>query len=226
EEIAARFGGPSESLWVVPPAGPIPRPGRDAATVRTALGVALDAPLVVSVARLHPQKDLATLIDAAAILRSEVPGVRVVIVGEGPIERELRNRIDERGLSDTVLLAGPSANAADELAAADVVVVTSLWESGPLVAAEALLLERPLVSTPVGFVPKLVEQGVSGWSTPVGDAGAVARSVAQALGDPVAAASMARIGRERVQGLLGAERLVTEVAAVYDRVLGRREASR
>ncbi|MEO7429978.1 MAG: glycosyltransferase family 4 protein, partial [Acidimicrobiales bacterium] len=52
EEIAARFGGPSESLWVVPPAGPLPRPGRDAATVRTALGVALDAPLVVSVARL------------------------------------------------------------------------------------------------------------------------------------------------------------------------------
>lgn len=226
DEIAARFGGPSETVHVVPPAGPPPQPTQDRAEVRGALGVPADAPLVVSVARLHPQKDLLTLVRAAEVLRRNVPGVRVVIVGEGPLEHELRALVDDRGLADTVLLVGPSPNAANEMAAADAVVITSLWESGPLVAAEALLLGRPLVSTPVGFVPKLVDDGVSGRLVPVGDADAVAVALGAALRDPEGSAVMAGRGQRRAQELLGPQRLVAEVVTVYESVLQRRRASR
>lgn len=226
DEIAARFGGPSETVRVVPPAGPPPQPTRDRAEVRRSLGVPADAPLVVAVARLHPQKDLLTLVRAAEVLRLDVPGVRVVIVGEGPLERELRALVDDRGLADTVLLVGPSPNAANQMAAADAVVITSIWESGPLVATEALLLGRPLVSTPVGFVPKLVDDGVSGRLVPVGDADAVARALGAALHDPEGSARMAEHGRHRAQELLGPRRLVAEVAAVYESVMERRGPSR
>lgn len=226
EGIADRFGGPSASLWMVAPAGPPPIPSRPSAEVRRSLGVAPGAPLVVSVARLHPQKDLPTLIDVAALLRASVPDVRVVVVGEGPLEHTLQTSIDARGLHDTVVLAGPRANAADELAAADAVLVTSLWESGPLVASEALMLGRPLISTPVGFVPRLVTDGESGRLAPVGDAAALAAAVEDVLRDPSGSAAMAAVGQRRAEELLGPDRLVAEVASVYDAVLSRRGGSR
>jgi glycosyltransferase involved in cell wall biosynthesis len=226
DEIAARFGGPSDRVRVVPPAGPPPQPTRTAAEVRAGLGVAPGAPLVVCVARLHPQKDLPTLLHAAEVLRVSIPDVQIVIVGEGPQEEELQRTVDGRGLAGVVRLAGPSTNAADEMAAADAVVVTSLWESGPLVAAEALLLGRPLVSTPVGFVPRLVEDGVSGRLVPVGDGAAVAAALVATLRDAPAAARLAAAGRQRVLDRLGPSRLVADVGAVYDEVLSRRGGAR
>lgn len=219
EGIATRFGGSSARVRVIPPAGPVPHPVRSATAVRDELGVPAGAPLVVSVARLHPQKDLATLIAAAERLRVLVPTIRVVVVGEGPLEEPLRSMIRVRGLDDTVLLVGPTDNPADLMAAADAVVITSLWESGPLVASEAMLLDRPLVSTPVGFVPTLIEDGRSGRLVTIGDHEAVAAAVHDVLRDPVGARAMAEEGHRRAHALLGAPRLVAEVAAVYDEVL-------
>ncbi|MGQ0830369.1 MAG: glycosyltransferase family 4 protein [Microthrixaceae bacterium] len=226
EEIGARFGGPADGLWVVPPAGPLPIARRPAAEVRRALGVERDAPLVVSVARLHPQKDLRTLISATEVLRRSVPDVRVVIVGEGPLERELQQMMDIHGLRGCVTLAGPSANAADEMAAADVIVVSSSWESGPLVASEALLLERPLVSTPVGFVPRLASMVDAIKLVAVGDAVEMAGAIERALVERSRSTMTAEATRQRVLELLGPDRLVAEVAAVYDVVLARAGASR
>lgn len=222
DAVATRFGGPSTTVRVIPPAGPVPHPGRSRGEVRRSLHLPAGAPLVVSVARLHPQKDLATLIAAAERLRRELPEVRVVIVGEGPLQGTLRSLIRTRRLDDTVLLVGPSDNAADFMAAADVVVITSLWESGPLVASEAMLLERPLVSTPVGFVPTLIEHRRSGWLVEVGDADAIGDAVLHILRDPDGSAALAVEGRQRAQRLLGAPRLVAEVASVYDSVLAQR----
>jgi glycosyltransferase involved in cell wall biosynthesis len=222
--IAERFAGlrGADRVRVVRPVGPPPVPRRPAEKVRADLGVAPDTPLVVAVARLHPQKDLPTLVRAAAWLRQRVPGVRVVVVGEGPDRAPLTDLIAELGLEDTVLLAGPSDDAADELAAADVVAMCSLWESGPLVVAEALALGRPVVATPVGFVPDLIDDGMSGRLVPVGDADALAGALGDALtDDPATAARMVAAGRAAVEEVLGADQLVGDVAHVYDEVTSR-----
>jgi glycosyltransferase involved in cell wall biosynthesis len=217
--VAERLGAAAGAV-VIPPAGPVPRPGRSTAEVRDALGVAEGRPLVVCVARLHPVKDLHTLIAASAVLAEEAPVPPVVaIVGEGPLEADLRSAVVGRGLEGTVLLPGPSPRAADEIAAADVVVMCSRWESGPLVVAEAMRLARPVVATPVGFVPNLIEDGRSGRIVPVGDPRALAAAVAELLADPVGAAEIGRRGRERVAEVLDPERLVAEVVQVYEEVV-------
>ena len=109
---------------------------------------------------------------------------------------ELTGLIRAKGLEAVVALAGPSDNAPDELAAADVVVIPSVWESGPLVLAEALTLMRPVVATPVGLVPECIREGESGRIVPIGDARALADAVAALLADPAAAARHGR-GRPR-----------------------------
>jgi glycosyltransferase involved in cell wall biosynthesis len=207
-DVAARLG---DGAVVIPPVGPAPVVRHGRAAVRAALHVPEGTPLVVVAARLHRQKGLDTLLDAAPRL----VGTRIVVVGEGPQEERLRSRIHDEGLADVVRLAGPSANAGDELAAADVVAVPSIWESGPLVLAEAMELGRPVVSTPVGFAPELVEDGVTGRLVPIGDAGALAGAIEAMLADAAAAARMAAAGQQRVEAWLDRDGAIDEVIDVY-----------
>lgn len=222
DEVARRFTGLAGAgrIRVVPPVGPAPRPTRPVAEVRAELGVPTDGHLLVTAARLHPQKGLDVLVDAVAQLAERTTGLRAVVFGVGPLEVELRRRIDRLHLGGTVLLAGSRPTIADELAAADVVVVPSRWESGPLVVFEAAQLGVPVVSTPVGAVPRVVEDGRTGRLVPVGDAAALAAAVAAMLDDPEAAGRMARSARELARERFGPGALVDGVQAVYVEVLG------
>ena len=149
-----------------------------------------------------------------------------VIVGEGPDREDARaaRRATPAWTGPSVRLAGPSANPADVLAAADVVVAPSVWESGPLVVAEARGLGRPVVATPLGFVPDLVIDGETGWIVPVGDAAALAKAIDDVLADPGAAGAVGEAGRRRVAEVLDPDRLIGEVEAVYRAALRRRWA--
>ncbi len=181
-EVAGRFDhGPGrERIQVIPPAGPPPSPKRDRAAVRAELGLDEGDDLVVTAARLHPQKGLDLLLAAADRAREERPKLRWVIFGDGPDHDSLVEEIERRQLDSTVLLAGRRPDVDDQLAAADVVAVTSRWESGPLVVLEALALGRPVVSTRVGLAPDVVP-GTAGRLVDVSDAAGFADALVATL---------------------------------------------
>lgn len=183
-EVARRFDGlpGADRIRVIPPAGPPPVPRRSPAEVRAELGIATDDDLVVTPARLHPQKGLHVLLDAAARASQQRPRLRWFVFGDGPLRDELTESIAQRGLSEIVHLAGSRPDVDSELAAADVVVVTSQWESGPLVVLEALALGRPVVSTRVGLVPEVIDDS-SGRVVDVGDARGLADALVEVLAD-------------------------------------------
>ena len=217
-EVARRFTGARGAgrTTTVPPLGPAPAVQVPRAAVRAALGVPEGGHLVVTAARLHPQKGLGDLVLAADLLRQRVPGLRWVVFGEGPQRAELEDLVAARGLAEVVVLAGRRPSVADELAAADAVAVTSRWESGPLVVLEALALGRPVVATAVGLVPDVVGPA-AGRVVPVGDAEALAGALAEVLAAPSGAGS-GRPGVDRY----GPDRLVPPIEAVYREVLDRR----
>jgi glycosyltransferase involved in cell wall biosynthesis len=218
-EVAGRMAATSRLLRIVRPVGPVAVPQRTRDEVRRSLAAG-DRPLVVCVARLHPQKGLDVLIEATVELAERRPPPLVVIVGEGPLEHQLRQDVAARGLGEVVRFTGPSRHAPDELAAADVIVVPSRWESGPLVVAEGLQLGRPVVATPVGFVGEVIEDGRSGRIVPIGDAAGLASAVGQLLDDPLTATAIGRAGRARAEAMLGPRHLVAGVIDVYRTVLG------
>ena len=219
DEVAGRFGG-AGNVVTIPPSADRPRPGRTAAEVRAAYGVAPGEHLLVTAARLNPQKDLPMLLDAVARLRRRLPGVRVLILGEGREAEALHARTAALGLRDVVTFTGARPSAADELAAADVVVVSSRWESGPLVLFEGMQLGRPVVTTAVGAAPDVVTDGVSGRLVPVGDAQAFADALHDVLADPVVAAAMGEAGRVAVTERHGPAAMAAATEAVYLEVLG------
>ncbi|MGH9136889.1 MAG: glycosyltransferase family 4 protein, partial [Acidimicrobiales bacterium] len=219
--IADRFAGRkgAERVRVIQPVGPAPTPARTRDEVRTQLGVGTHQPLVVSLSRLHPQKDLPTLLRAAKRLAERRPDLRVAVAGSGPDKAALHGLAADLDLGKHVSFIPPTDDPAGLLAAADVVAVSSVWEGSPLAVAEALELGRPVVSTPVGFIPKLVVDGESGLLVPVGDSDAFAAALERVLSDPDAAARWGAAGRAKVAQHLNRERLVAEVAAVYDEVV-------
>jgi len=216
-EIAERVPDPDDVV-VIAPAGPAPVPARDPAAVRRDLGVG-DAPLVVTVARLNAQKDLPTLFAAARRVLDARPEVRFVVVGGGPLEHELRAEVERLGLGASVQLLGARPSAADEMAAADVFALSSIWEGSPLTVAEALLLGRPVVATAVGAVPEAVQDGTTGRLVAPRDPGALAAAILELLADPQQAQRLADAGRALAAERFATGPLVAAVEAVYREVL-------
>jgi len=215
--IAAGFDG-VPGLVVIAPAGPMPVPARDAATVRRDLGVG-DAPLVVTVARLNPQKDLGTLLAAARRVLDARPEVRFAVVGGGAAEAELRAEHERLGLGQGVQLLGAQPSAADELAAADVFALSSIWEGSPLTVAEALLLRRPVAVTAVGAVPEVVQDGVTGRLVPPRDPDALAAAIIDLLADRAEAQRMAEAGHRVAVERFATDVLVRAVEQQYREVI-------
>jgi glycosyltransferase involved in cell wall biosynthesis len=196
-------------------APPLPAPRRTAGAVRAELG-ADGRPLVLAVARLHPQKALDVLVDAAAAWTAREPRPLVAIAGSGPAEADLRDQIERTGAP--VRLLGHREDVADLLAACDLAVVTSRWEARQLFAQEALRAGRPLVVTAVGGLPGLVRDGAV--LVPAGDPAAVATAVGSLLDDPSRAAALAARGREVAAGWPTERDTVEQVSAVYTELVG------
>jgi glycosyltransferase involved in cell wall biosynthesis len=191
-------------------------PSRPAAVVRDELGVADGQPLVLSVGRLHPQKGYDVLIDAAARWRGRTPPPVVAIAGTGPVY--LRLAAHASGARAPVLLLGHRDDVPDLLGAADLAVVTSIWEARQLFAQEALRAGVPLVATSVGGLPELV--GDAAVLVPPKDVAAVDAAVTALLDDPARRAELAARGRERAATWPTEEQTVDRIKAVYAELTG------
>jgi glycosyltransferase involved in cell wall biosynthesis len=131
----------------------------DQHAARTALGLPQDRPILFCVRRLVSRMGLEDLIDAMFIVRQAVPDVLLTIAGKGPLMAALQARIDYRGLSQHVRLAGFVADEALPLwyRAANVSVVpTVALEGFGLTTIESLASGTPVIVTPVGGLPEAV----------------------------------------------------------------------
>jgi len=137
----------------------------DRIEARRSLGIPEDGPLLVSVGTLAPRKGFHLVMEAMASLR---PDLRFAIVGgagaEGAMESELRELASRLGLRDRVIFAGPRGR--NELAAwysaADLFVLASGHEGCPNVVLEALACGTPVVATPVGNIPEILDRPEAG----------------------------------------------------------------
>ncbi|RFU88071.1 glycosyltransferase family 1 protein [Streptomyces triticagri] len=178
---------------------------------RAELG-AVERPLLMAVGSLHPERGYGTLLDATRAWTSLDPVPLLVIAGEGPERAALQARIDAERLP--ARLAGRRDDVAGLLAAADVAVLPSRWESRSLLAQEALHAGVPLVATAVGGVPELV--GDAADLVPYGDARALARAVIRLLADAERRAVLRTKGLAQAATWPSEDDTVNQVLSVYD----------
>jgi glycosyltransferase involved in cell wall biosynthesis len=196
-------------------------PRRPAATrtrdeVRAELGIDEGRPLVVVIARLHPQKGYDVLLDALARWGAREPVPLVAVAGDGPLHDELAARISAERLPVTLL--GRRDDVTDLLDAADLCVLPSRWEGSPLTAQEALRAGTPLVATRTGGLPELLGDGAL--LVPVGDADALATAVHDVLTDPARARALVEAGSAQAARWPDEATAARRLVAVYRELLG------
>ncbi len=207
---ATRLGARSARLCMIA-APPLPERVRSRAEVREEFGLPADAPLVLSVGRLHPHKRHDVLVAAAARWRYLRPMPTVIIAGIGPSYRELAAQITIARAP--VILLGHRGDITDLLHAADLAVVTSDGEARQLFAQEVLGAGVALVATSVGGIPEIV--GDAAVLVPPGDVDAVDVAVRGMLADPERRAAYAAAGLIQAKTWPTETDTIDQVAAVY-----------
>jgi glycosyltransferase involved in cell wall biosynthesis len=176
----------------------------------------------MTVGRADRQKAFDVFVDAAILAAPRAPEARFVLVGgdythAGELER-LRRRADVTNAKGAVYFAGEVEGVTDMLSVADVLVLPSRWESLPYVLLEAGAMGLPVLATPVGGVPELVEEDVTGMLVPVDDAGALADAMVRLAADPSKRRTMGDAMAELVRPMT-VDAMVQGVVEIYDEIL-------
>ena len=188
--------------------------------IRAEFGYSANDFVAVQVARLHELKDHQTALKAVDEARHKIPGLRLLLAGDGDQRSTIEQTIRERRLEQTVTLAGTRKDIADLLSASDVFLMSSISEGIPLTVIEAMAARRPVVSTAVGGLPELIEHGVSGMLAPSGDASSLAASLVQLYQSADLRNQMAEVAAGRAQEKFSLQGMLNSYRDVYYDVLG------
>jgi glycosyltransferase involved in cell wall biosynthesis len=243
-EIIAEAGlGPAESVRRVYNGVATGKPEADPALatrrsskrleLRAAWGAGPDDVVFTLIGRADRQKACDVFIEAALAclgaqagrepgVTSGEPGMRFIVVGgdytaAGALA-SLADKVEESGATRYIHLLGSRSDADDILLASDAVVVPSRWEAFPYVVLEAGACGLPVIATPVGGIPEVVEDGVTGLLTPVDDPEALARAMSTLAAEPELRAALGSALNERVTEFT-LDRMVDETIVLYQELL-------
>jgi glycosyltransferase involved in cell wall biosynthesis len=175
-----------------------------------------DPPTVIYVGRLHPQKGIGVLLEAAARLRaSEAIDFRIVLVGDGPAGEELRLQARCLGLGDGVQFAGATERVAEHLQAADIFVLPSRSEGLSNALLEAMASGLPVVATAIPGNVDVITHGRNGMLVAVDDPEALASACAGLLGDRSRREELGRAARMTVEARYSLDRVARDYLALY-----------
>ena len=187
--------------------------------IRAEFGFSSTDFVVAQIARLHELKDHQTALQTIEHAREQIPGLRLLIAGDGDQRSSIGKTVRERGLEDLVTLAGTRSDIADLLAASDAFLLTSISEGIPLTIIEAMAARRAVVSTSVGGIPEMIVTGKTGFLTPARDPKALAAALVTLHRDPLLRHSMGEAGEGRARELFSLNGMLDSYRSVYRELL-------
>jgi glycosyltransferase involved in cell wall biosynthesis len=179
-------------------------------------------PLIIGVGRLIAKKGFANLIRACGLLAEGGKSFQCEIIGEGPLENELRAQVERLDLQGRIALSGakPQREVRQRLAAASVFVLPSVVDAQggmdnlPTVIMEAMATGLPVISTNISGIPEMVVQNETGFLVRPGDAVALAGAIEKVLDDRSFAQRFGDAGYRRAQELFSIEKNVRDLCAL------------
>ena len=179
--------------------------------------------MLTLIARLVPIKRVDRFLRAAAAVSEEVPGLRILIVGDGELRETSCAPHRRRGRSVQRLTWTGFRQDIDAICfASDVVALTSDNEGTPVSLIEASAAGVPVVSTRVGGAATVVRDGVTGFLVPPGDETALVQRLRQLLGDEALRRRMGAAACRHATSCFELDRLVDDHDCLYHELLGRR----
>jgi glycosyltransferase involved in cell wall biosynthesis len=216
-EIEHTGAAPDKVVTIYNGIDPFPAvPSETVAQLRHDFGLPPDAPVVICVSRLHPQKGHDDLLRAWQHVMAVQLDVHLLIVGDGERRSELEGLATKQ---PHIHFTGQRHDVIHLLALSNLLVLPSLWEGLPNVVLEAMAAGLPVVATAVGGTPELVIDGESGLLVPPRDPAALAEAIVTLLTDPDLAQRLGENGRLRVSNQFTIQQIVQQTEGLYQRLL-------
>jgi glycosyltransferase involved in cell wall biosynthesis len=201
--------------------------GYDAGQIRNPEPVApttdgTDEGYFLFVGRLSAEKGVNVLLDAVETLSREAPETSVKIAGSGPLQSELRSRVENGGGDVAELLGYVSEDRKRELYdGARALIVPSVWmENYPTVVLEAMAHGKPVIGSDRGGIGEMIEHRYNGLLYPAIDADALADRIRTLADQPSMAATLGDNGREWLQNESGFDTFGTEIENLFGELAG------
>jgi len=171
--------------------------------------------VVGTVGRFDAIKNLPMLVQAVARAQREVPRVRGVLVGDGPVMPAIRDLVVSTGMGKSIHLTGFRGDAGKVTQCMDLFVLSSLSEGTSMALLEAMAAGVPAAVTAVGGNPEIVLDGVTGWTVPTKDVDALARAIVSAASDDERRSAIADAGRQRYVGQFTRRHMIDGYRTLY-----------
>jgi glycosyltransferase involved in cell wall biosynthesis len=152
---------------------------------RQANGFQPDDILILSAARLDPQKNPLALLEAFALAAAGESRCRLLLAGGGSLLEAARERAARLGVAGSVHFLGVREDMPELLNACDIFALASDWEGHPLSVMEAMAAGLPVAATAAGGVPEIVEDGATGLLVPPGDIASFAAALQCLVRNPL-----------------------------------------
>jgi glycosyltransferase involved in cell wall biosynthesis len=188
----------------------------ETASLRRRMGFSRDDIVIGSVGRLVEQKDYPTQLKAFALAAAEVPRLRMVLAGDGPLEAELRDTARALGIQDRVRFLGHWDEIPPLLQSLDIFVLSSKFEPFGVALLEAKAAGLPVVATRVNEIPEIVSDGESGLLSPPEDPVSLASLLVKLATEPSLRARLGQQARIEARARHGYDAIVSAYQALYD----------
>ena len=175
---------------------------------------------IVTVGRLDPVKDQATLLHALRFISTSTSvqqrPVQLWIIGDGPERERLQRVIDQENLNDQAVLLGEKDNISELLNSADVFVLSSLAEGIPMTVLEAAAAGLPVIATDVGGLSEILQEGESGFLVPPGSPQSIAAAIRRYLEDSPLLLKHGAAGRQYIIERFSLDKMTQNYAHLYE----------
>jgi glycosyltransferase involved in cell wall biosynthesis len=209
---------PAAKVTVVPNGVDIAPPA-EPGKLRRELALPEGATVIGFVGSLRPEKRVDLIVDAFAQVRAVRDDAHLVLVGAGPEEPALRERVTLHRVADAVTFAGFRTDATDLAAGFDVAVLASDREGVPLSLLEHMALGRAIVATGVGGIPAVARAGEHALLVPPGDSAALAAALLRLADDPAERARLGAAARARQEADYSFTGMIRHIERLYDDLL-------
>ncbi len=190
----------------------------DAAAKRYELGFSHTDFLIATAGRLSPEKAQMNLIKAFSMLTEKHKNIHLLLLGDGPLEKEFEQYIADNRL-DHIHLLGFRKDVMEIMNTIDLFVLPSLTEGLPNVVLEAFLCKKPVVATKVGGVPEVVDHLKNGIIVPPNDVQRLADGIEYFLTDQKIMLEMGKAGFAKLQKVFSLEKQTERLETIYSELI-------
>lgn len=197
--------------------------GLDRGEAKKKLVIELNLPnnstFVGMVCRLVAQKGVTYGLEAFCKIAREFPHTHLLVIGEGALRAELEIKAHQSGFADRIHFLGWRPEAARLMAGLDILLAPSLWEGFGLVLLEAMAQETAIIASRVSAIPEVVTDRETGILVAPRDVDGLAEGLRALLADPTLRQRMGMMGRDRLEHVFSAARMVDETFELYHTVI-------